>query len=63
MTGRNECSEDLLYDRKESLKFITPLDVSYEKNYQTLVFYDNRDLNPRTYTHIHTPTVVWGGGG
>ena len=58
MTGRNECSEDLLYDRKESLKFITPLDVSYEKNYQTLVFYDNRDLNPRTYTQIHTPTVV-----
>lgn len=28
MTGRNECSEDLLDDRKESSNFITPLDVS-----------------------------------
>ena len=58
MTGRNECSEDLLDDRKESLKFITPLDNSYEKKYQTLVFNDNRDFNPRTNTQIHTPTMV-----
>ena len=62
ITGRNECSEDLLDDRKESLKFITSLDVSSAKKLQTLVFYDNRGLNPRTYRQIHTPTVVQGVG-
>ena len=62
ITGGNECSEDLLDDRKESLKFITSLDVSSAKKLQTLVFYDNRGLNPRTYGQIHTPTVVQGVG-
>ena len=38
-------SEDLLDDRKKSLKRITPLDVSSEKKAQTLVFHDNRDLS------------------
>ena len=42
---RFDCSEDLLDDRKKSLKCITPLDVSSEKKDQTLVFYDNRDLS------------------
>ena len=32
VTGRYECSEDLLDDRRGSLKFITPLDVSFEKS-------------------------------
>ena len=62
ITGRNECSEDSLDDRKESLKFIISLDVSSAKKEQTLVFYDNRGLNPRTYRQIHTPTVVQGVG-
>ena len=32
VTGRYECSGDLLDDRSGSLKFITPLDVSFEKS-------------------------------
>ena len=32
VTGRYDCSEDLLDDRRGSLKFITPLDVSFEKS-------------------------------
>ena len=32
VTGRYECSEDLLDDRRGSLKFITPLDVSFGKS-------------------------------
>ena len=42
---RYDCSEDLLDDRKKSLKCITLMDVSSEKKDQTLVFYDNRDLS------------------
>ena len=41
---RYDCSEDLLDDRKKSLKCITPLDVPFEKKAQTVVFYDKRDL-------------------
>ena len=37
VTGRYECSENLPADRKESLKFIKPLDVSSK---QSQVFYD-----------------------
>ena len=32
MTGQYQCSEDLLDDRRGSLKFITLLDVSFEKS-------------------------------
>ena len=32
VTGRYECSEDLLDDRRGSLKFITPLDASFGKS-------------------------------
>lgn len=42
---RCDCSEDLLDNRKKSLKCITPLDVPFEKRAQTMVFYDNRDLS------------------
>ena len=42
---RYDCSEDLLDDRKKSLKCITPMDVSSGKKDQTLVFYDKRDLS------------------
>ena len=45
VTGRYECSENLL-DHKKPLKFITPLDVSFQKKDQRrVIFYDSRDLN------------------
>ena len=42
---RCDCSEDLLDNRKKSLKCFTSLDVPFEKRAQTMVFYDNRDLS------------------
>ena len=61
MTGRYECSENLLDDRKESLEFITPLGVSF-KNVVNPTREDSRD-SVRKARDSHLIDKARGGGG